>query len=294
MRIHDHARQPRRQRQRPETLAFRGDAAVSIERAEFVEQAVGLLQRRRRRRIEKRQRGGIADAPLREIEHQRGEIGRENFGLSIGRERGGLRFVPQPVAYAGLGAAGAAAALVDRGARGPHGLQPGQANVWLVARHARQTGIDDDTNALDRQRGLGDRGCQHDLALALWRRRDGAILHGGVERAEQRHDFDARIMDPFTEKILGAADFGRARQKRQHRAGIGAQRDSDRIRHLPLDGRIRLAAEIARLHRKGAAFARHHRRIAEQFADARAVERRRHHQDAQILAQAGLRIPRQC
>ena len=75
MRIHDHARQPWRQRQRAETLAFGGDAAVGIERAEFAKQAVGFLQRRRRRRIEKRQRGGIADAPLREIEHQRREVG---------------------------------------------------------------------------------------------------------------------------------------------------------------------------------------------------------------------------
>ena len=40
----------------------------------------------------------------------------------------------------------------------------------------------------------------------------------------------------------------------------------------------RIAAEIARLDRKGAAFAFDHRRIAEQGRDARAVERRRHHQ----------------
>ena len=97
-------------------------------------------------------------------------------------------------------------------------------------------------------------------------------------------------MNPLTEKILRAADFGGARQERQHRAGIGAQRGRNCIGHLPLDRRIRLAAEIARLHRKGAAFARNHRRVAKQFADPRAVERRRHHQDAQILAQAGLRI----
>ena len=225
-----------------------------------------FLQRRRRRRIEKRQRGGIADAPLREIEHQRGKIGGEDFGLGVGRERSGLRLVPQPVADAGLGAAGAAAALIDRGARGAHGLQPRQADVRLVARHPRQAGIDDDAHALDGQRGLGDRGRQHDLALALRRRRDGAVLHGGIERAEQRHDLDARIMNPLAEKILRAADFGRARQKRQHRAGIGAQRDSDRIRHLPLERRIRLAAEIARLDRKGAAFAGNHRRVAEQLA----------------------------
>ena len=100
-------------------------------------------------------------------------------------------------------------------------------------------------------------------------------------------------MNPLAEKILRAADFGGTRQERQHRAGIGAQRGSDRIRHLPLDRRIRLAAEVARLDRKGAAFAGDDRRVAEQLADPRAVERRRHHQDAQVLAQAGLRIARQ-
>jgi hypothetical protein len=47
-------------------------------------------------------------------------------GSPAGRrgERLGLRLVPQPVADAGLGAPGAAAALVGRGARDAHGLQP--------------------------------------------------------------------------------------------------------------------------------------------------------------------------
>jgi hypothetical protein len=90
-----------------------------------------------------------------------------------------------------------------------------------------------------------------------------------------------------------AADFGGAGQKRQHRTGIGAQRGRDRIRHLPLDRRIRLAAEIARFHRKGAAFAGNDGRIAKEFADPCTVKRRRHHEDTQILAQASLRIARQ-
>ena len=57
----------------------------------------------------------------------------------------------------------------------------------------------------------------------------------------------ASVMDPLAEKILGAADFRRTRQERQHRARIGAQRHRDRIRHLPLQRRIGLAAEIAGL-----------------------------------------------
>ena len=51
-RIHDHARQPRRQRQRAQTFALGGDAAVGIERVELGEQALRLLPGRRGRRIE--------------------------------------------------------------------------------------------------------------------------------------------------------------------------------------------------------------------------------------------------
>ena len=47
---------------------------------------------------------------------------------------------------------------------------------------------------------------------------------------------------------------------------------------------------IAGLDRKGAAFAGNHRRVAEQCGDARAVDGRRHDQDAQILAQALLHV----
>ena len=99
--------------------------------------------------------------------------------------------------------------------------------------------------------------------------------------------------DALAQQRLGAADFACAGQEHQHRARLGAQRARDRVGHLPLDRRARIAAEIARLDRKGAAFALDHRRVAEQRRDPRAVERRRHHQELQILAQALLRVARQ-
>ena len=149
--IHDHPRQPRRQRQGAQAPALPGDPAIGIERPEFAQQTSRLLQRGRRRRIEKRQRGRVADPPLREIEHQRRQIGAKNFRLGIGRKRRGLRLVPQPVAHAGFGTAGTAAALIDRGARGAHGLQPRQPNVRLIARHPRHAGIDDNADPFDGQ-----------------------------------------------------------------------------------------------------------------------------------------------
>ena len=131
------------------------------------------------------------------------------------------------------------------------------------------------------------------LRWPLRRRRDRAILHGGFQRPVERHDFDGRVQDSLAEQILGSANFRGARQKRQYRAGIGAQRHCDRIRHLPLERHIRFAAEIAGLDWKRAAFAGDHGRIAEQPGHPRAIERRRHHQNAQVFAQAGLRVARQ-
>ena len=65
---------------------------------------------------------------------------------------------------------------------------------------------------------------------------------------------------------------------------VGERRRASRARPGPRSRR-RIAAEIARLDRKGAALALDHRRIAEQAAHPRAVERRRHDEEAQVLAQ---------
>ena len=85
MRIDDHARQPRWQRQRTQALALASDPAIGVQRAEFAQQVARFGQHRHRRRIEERQRRRIADAPLRQIEHQRRQIRAENFRLGIGR-----------------------------------------------------------------------------------------------------------------------------------------------------------------------------------------------------------------
>ena len=144
-----------------------------------------LGKRRARRRIEEGELLRVA-APGREVERERRQIGGEDFRPGKGLERRGLRLVPQPVADAGLGAAGTAAALIGRGARHPHGLKPRHADVGLVARHPRQAAIDHDAHALDGDRGLGDRGRQHDLAAAGRRRGDGAVLLVAGERAVER------------------------------------------------------------------------------------------------------------
>ena len=193
--IHHHAGEPRRQRQSAKLAALVGDAALRVDRAELDQQRLGFGQRARGRRIEKRERRGIGRAPLRQIEQQARQIGGEDFRPRIGFERRGLRLVPQPVADAGLGAAGAAAALIGCGARHPHGLEPGDADVGLVARHARKPAVDDDAHALDGERGFGDRGREHHLAPALWARaksRDPGSARRARRRASPRRPRDRR------------------------------------------------------------------------------------------------------
>ena len=185
--IDHHAGEPRRQRQPPQMSPFVGDAAVAVDGAELGEQRLRLGKRRPRRRIEEGELFRAA-APGREIEREGRKIGGEDFRAGEGFERGGLRLVPQPVADAGFGAPGAAAALIGGRARHAHGFEPRHADIGLVARHPRQPRIDDDAHALDGDRGFRDRGGQHDLAAAGRRRRDGAILLLAAERAVKRDD----------------------------------------------------------------------------------------------------------
>ena len=225
-----------------------------------------------------------------EIEHETRQIGGEDF-RPVGRlERGSLRLVPQPIADARLDAPGAAAPLVGGGARHPHGLEPGQAHVGLVARHPGEPAVDDDAHAFDSQRGFRDRGGEHDLAPAGRRRGDRTILQVGFQRAVERHDVDRGIGGALAQQRLGAADLGGARKKDQQRAGVGPQRPHHRLRDLPLDRDARVAPDIARLDRVGAAGALDHRRLTEQPADARAVEGRRHDQELEVLAQPLLHV----
>ena len=85
-----------------------------------------------------------------------------------------------------------------------------------------------------------------------------------------------------------------AGKKDQQRAGIGPQCAHDRLGDLPFDRLACIPSDIPRLDREGAAGALDHfcgsLRVAEQPADARAVERRRHHQQLEILAQPLLHV----
>ncbi len=192
-RIDDHPREPRRQREAADRAAFIRQAALGVDRTEGHEKIFGLIERGLRRRIEK---GEVARrlprAPGGAIEKKAGEIAVQNLRRCEGFKRAGRGFFPKPIAKAWFQAPGTAASLIGGGAGDAHGLQPRQAAVRLVARHAGETGIDDDPHAFDGERGFGDRRGEHDFPAARLGRRDGAFLRRAVERPNRAAQFRSR------------------------------------------------------------------------------------------------------
>ena len=209
-RIHHHAGEPRRQRQAVERLSFRRDPArphrwrqdrASNARASLSAAAGGESRKTRLAgsRTPHCARSSTSD------ERSAARIS----GWAYGASDAGLRLVPQPVTDARLDPAGAAAALVGGSARDPHRFETGKADIRFVAGHPREAAIDHHPHALDGDRGLRNRGRQHDLAPARRRRRDGAVLRLGVERAVKRDDIDRAVGDALCEKPFARGGFPR-------------------------------------------------------------------------------------
>ncbi len=83
-----------------------------------------------------------------------------------------------------------------------------------------------------------------------------------------------------------------ARQERQDRTKLRAQGPHHDVRHAILGAKRVVATEIAGFDGEGAAFAFDDGSAPEKLRHARPIERRRHGQDAQILAQAALAVER--
>ena len=90
-------------------------------------------------------------------------------------------------ADAGAGSAAPARPLVGGGLRDGFYLQALDARAVDEARNARQAGVDDEPDARDGDRGLGDVGGED--YLAPWRWLEHALLLSGGQGGHQRQDF---------------------------------------------------------------------------------------------------------
>ena len=235
---------------------------------------------------------GIGDAPGGAVEQQAGEVGGQDLRPREGFEGAGRRLRPQPIADARLGPPRAAAPLVHRGAGGAGGDEAGQADAGLVERHARQTGIDDDPNPLDRQRRLGDAGRQHDLPGSGRSGRHGAVLFGRGKGTVEGRDLGA-LVDPLGEERRDPPDLALSGQEGEDRAGIGPQGAKDGVGHRILDPPVRIALRMACLHRKGPPLGFDDPRVAHQARDPGTVQGGGHDEDPEIVAETTLGVERE-
>ncbi|MNE15137.1 hypothetical protein D3C80_1080380 [compost metagenome] len=204
-----------------------------------------------------------------------------------------LFLVPQAIADAGLDAAGAASPLFRRRPADLDRRQPGQAAGRLKPGHARQPAVDHNPHALDGQAGFRHRGRQHHLAASGGRRLDGPVLLALVQRAIESDDIDGWIAQPLVQPLRGAVDFALPRQEGQHRPRLFPQRQHHRPRHGILESLGDVTAQVTGLDREHPTLGLDYRRPVQQPGHPDDVERRRHDQHAQVLAQHRLTLARQ-
>ncbi|MCY1232075.1 hypothetical protein D9M72_445470 [compost metagenome] len=196
------------------------------------------------------------------VEQQGGKVARKDLRWREGGKGCGLAAVPEADCDAGFRPSRAAGALIGRGARDPHRLQPGDPGCGFKDRQPLQAAVDDDAHAVDGDRGLGDRGGKHDLARALGRRADRRILLLLGQVAVERHNGRVCI-EAVLEPRGDTGDLGLAGQEGEDGAVFRAVRFSNGAHHGILDI-LPAAVLVANVDRIAAALALYDRRAAEQ------------------------------
>ncbi len=267
--------------------AQRGERTEAIERAQALQQILGLGQRARRRRIDE---GQIITAPGAQLQQQTREFDLHQLGPARGLQALALR--PQAVADARRHAARATGALIGRGLADVHCHQLREAGVRVEARLAREAGIDHGLDARQGHAALGHIGGEHDAATAV----AGGLQHGGLllhrQLTVERQHLRVRGLCGIEQQALAALDLAQAGQEDQQVAVGFAQGELDRAFELGVLGLVALSRRIGDAHGMAAAGAGEARGV-QRLGQALAVERGRHHHDAQIGPQLGLHFERE-
>ena len=263
----------------PPPQAALGEAKAllsDLERAEVAEQRLRLAAAGGGGGSRKASLAGVAGAHGARSSTKRRGRRQHHFRPVQGLERAGLRLLPQPVADARLGAAGAAAALIGGGARHPHrlraasGRRPARSAAPATCRcrwTTRTPSMVSEVSAIE-------------VASTTLRRPGGA--GDGRSARRDRSCQEGGYVDGSGRDAMPLASSASMRRIHRGRAGTpateprSARTRDDRVGDGRIEAAPRVAAEITRLDRKGAALALDDRGAAEQRGDARPVERRRH------------------
>ena len=216
---HD-AADPRIERQLRELAAQRRQRRARIDGVELLQQLVAVGDRPRRRRIEERKRGDVAERKRRHLQDHRRKRAAQDLRIGVRRARRVIVVAVQSHADAVRNAAAAPGALVGRRLRDLLDLQQRRLVAHRVALDARKSAVDHVPNARHRQRRLGDVRREHDPSAP--RRRENALLlfHGEPRVERQQLELHSRR----DAARASAAARRRSRGSHARRAGTRACR----------------------------------------------------------------------
>ena len=244
---------------------------AELDDAETNEQRQRSVDRAGGRRLEPLERARIA-APRDDVEGRAGEIDSTNIGLAVRAQP--IARVPQPQNDARRDAPRAPGALIGRVPRDALGLEAVDSSLGIVARHFVEARIHHRGDLWNRHRRLGD--VRRDDDTALRRRAERQLLLVGVERTVQRQHLHVRA-GARRDLRDRAPNLRGAGQETQHvSAGCGQRVDrsvgDSPTRHVRDVDRVRPPGHVD------------HRTVVEKRRDLARVERRRHHDDPEIVA----------
>ena len=181
------------------------DLPVFRQGAQHLQQPARRGKRRGGRRGQPRQFFRRSGAPGRDIQQDGGKVGFQDFRCPVFRHPRLGCSGPEPVADSRRDTAGASGALGGHIPADAHGLQAAQAVASVVFQFAAQAAVHHGPHSFDGQRSLGDRGGEHDFALARRAGRDGFLLLFLGQEAVQ--GIDTRGGQTLAQAFRAAADF---------------------------------------------------------------------------------------
>ncbi len=284
----EHASETGMDRQAQHPASDVGDVAVGVEGVELLEQVSGGSHRLLRWCGRPCELAGRR-APCSQLEQQAGQFDLRDLGRPVARACPVLDLAPQSVARARLDAPGAARPLLGRRTARRHGGEPGHARASVEAGLTCQSGVHHHADALDRERGLGDVGCEHDATAPGRRGCQRLVLLFECQRTREWEDVDVRRCRTG-EQPLRPVDLADAGQEHEHVTVLLAERTEHRRRSGVLDAFTRLARHPADVHREHPALALHERGVGQHGGQGIDVGCRRHREHPQVGAEVSARV----
>jgi hypothetical protein len=225
VRLEHHPAEPRVDRQLRQPAAQRGQQLARLpgvrpQRPQLLQQLDAGRDLAAVGRVEEREGGDLAQAEGGHLQDDRGQAGAHH--LRVGEPGAGeeVLLVVQPHAHAVGHPAAPAGALVRRGLRDRLDRQALHLEPVAVPGDPRRPWVDDEPDARNGQRGLGDVGGQHDPPPGV-RGEDPVLLGRGQPRVQRKHlDRPGRAWQPQSrERVRGVPDLPLAGQEDQDVAG---------------------------------------------------------------------------